>query len=187
MPYIYRNDDKTYYNLPKKIWVELLSEASKFKNHDTATNTINNNPVLKELLAQNIIIITEHDICLMTEQEANESFFQLQKNAEAFGEIAQKISSMQIYYNNIVSEQDKIQQDILHKFEFTKPHGLTYFKLGKMLHECREKRREAKDALMYLASLSTAKSDTVYQIHTDIVETLEKRKYRPRALPELFK
>ena len=185
MPFIYRTDDKTYFNGSNK-WVESLALAANYKSLDKANNFIKSNPVLKALMEQELLQIIENEAFEMSNEDADEAFKILQKTAEVFGEAAQKISSLRLHYNNIITEQDRIQQDILHKFEFTKPNGLMYFRLGKMLHDCRKTRREAKNVLLYLSSLGPTIPEKIYQVHNNSIEGLENMKYEPRALPELF-
>lgn len=79
-----------------------------------------------------------------------------------------------------------MQEDLLHKFEFTSPGNIIFVKLGRMLKACRIKRREAKDRLGYMIAIGNAKGKDILNAHNNHNHLIETRNYSPRVAPELF-
>lgn len=90
------------------------------------------------------------------------------------------------YYKKIQSDEDKRQEDLLHKFEFANPNGFLYVRLGKMLNVCRRKRREAKDRLGYMLAINAVKLEKLLAAHNGHDHLVETRIYTPRIETELF-
>lgn len=110
----------------------------------------------------------------------------LRQAVEIFGKAAEKIPAITKYYATIQSEQDRLQEDLLHKFEFTSPGNIIFVKLGRMLKACRIKRREAKDRLGYMIAIGDAKGKNILAAHNNHNRLIETRNYNPRVAPELF-
>ena len=122
----------------------------------------------------------------LTKEEAEAAYEELRQAVEIFGKAAEKIPAITKYYATIQSEQDKLQEDLLHKFEFTSPGNIIFVKLGRMLKACRIKRREAKDRLGYMIAIGDAKGKNILAAHNNHNHLIETRKYNPRVMPELF-
>lgn len=125
-------------------------------------------------------------VTTMTKEEAEKTYTNLLAAVEQLGKVAEQIPSLKAYYANVQCEQDKVQEDILHKMEFSSSGNIMFVKLGRMLKECRLKRREAKNRLLYLGNISMAIPGELLKQHTATLKGLENRKYEPRVLTELF-
>lgn len=128
----------------------------------------------------------EDPIPTLTKEEAEAAYEELRQAVEIFGKAAEKIPAITKYYTTVQSEQDKLQEDLLHKFEFTSPGNIIFVKLGRMLKTCRIKRREAKDHLGYMIAIGNAKGKDILNAHNNHNHLIETRNYSPRVAPELF-
>ena len=73
--------------------------------------------------------VSEDPIPTLTKEEA--AYEELRQAVEIFGKAAEKIPAITKYYATIQSEQDRLQEDLLHKFEFTSPGNIIFVKLGR--------------------------------------------------------
>ena len=86
-----------------------------------------------------------------------------------------------------LTQVDRELSDIAHYMEFKKLDGFRGYQAYKMFHDRRIRRRVIKDELSVLQGLSQCKIDSAMLAEVRVAaENLEERKYRPRALPELF-
>lgn len=122
----------------------------------------------------------------LTKEEAEAAYEELQQAVETFGEVAKKIPAIMQYYQNVHSEQDKMQEDLLHKFEFMEPNNILFIKFSRMLKNCRLKRREAKDRIGYITAISQSSITNLLNTHEKHNKLIETRNYSPRIAPELF-
>ena len=181
-----------YYTDKKKLnhWTDDIKLATKFSTLDAINNYIKNSLPGKanelEYLTFDGKEVTEDSIPTLTKEEAEAAYEELRKAAELFGKAAEKIPAITKYYTTIQSEQDKLQEDLLHKFEFTSPGNIIFVKLGRMLKACRIKRREAKDRLGYMIAIGDAKGKNILAAHNNHNRLIETRNYSPRIAAELF-
>lgn len=122
----------------------------------------------------------------LTKEEAEAAYEELQQAVETLGEVAKKIPAIMQYYQNVHSEQDKMQEDLLHKFEFMEPNNILFIKFSRMLKNCRLKRREAKDRTSYITAISQSSITNLLNTHEKHNKLIETRNYSPRIAPELF-
>ena len=81
-----------------------------------------------------------------------------------------------------LSEQDKIQEDLLHKIEFESAGRGQAAHLCVLLRECRKKRRGYKDMLTMLQSVSTVAIKEVSAESLDNIQAkMNGRMYAPRS------
>lgn len=192
MYYIKRNDGFYYTNNKTQHWVRDISKAQRFKNAQAATNF--GLTAFKGSISYNIVSEKGEEVCaapapLTTESFSEKDFSIMLSLVEKFGEVAEKLPQMLTYYNNIVSEQDKLQEDLLHKIEFTSSFKfITHFKLNQKLQKCRLARRDAKNKLSYLTAINiTTSLPKLLSLHQQSLEQLSNQKYTPRIAPELLK
>lgn len=76
-------------------------------------------------------------------------------------------------------------QDIVHAAEFYQLNAAQGYKLYKMLHESRIRRREAKDGLELINALLQTKVSNCEDVRSQVA-ALSNRSYKPRILNELF-
>lgn len=187
---------ESYYNSTKAHWGS-LEQAQRFQTADTAFNfSLCACSIQREADEISIIDLktkekviaaeAENPIITMTAEEAEKTYTELLVAVEQLGKIAEKIPSLKAYYADVHAEQEKMQEDILHKMEFSSSGNIMFVKLGRMLKNCRLKRREAKNRLSYLGNISSAIPTKLLKQHTASLEGLANRKYTPRILTELF-
>lgn len=191
MYYIKRDDGFYYCNNKTNHWSNLIGKAQRFSSVQAATNF--SLTALKDSVNYTIVSEDGKEACPppvpTTETFSKKDFSDLVSLAEKFGEMAEKIPYMLTYYNNSLSEQDKLQEDLLHKIEFTPSFkAITHIRLGQKLKKCRLKRRDAKNALYYLTALNATTSlPNLLEVHQKNLQGQANQKYMPRIAPELFK
>lgn len=185
---IFNNEEQKFYSENKEChWKDSIEEAQNFKTLESAKNFAKSS--LKDKIAFLSYIDKETGLCvssIMSKEEAESLYEELQQAIENLGQIAQCIPSLIEYYSNVMSECDKLQEDLLHKFEFAPAGNILFIKLGKMLKKCREGRREVKNRVTYLSSIENCKFTSLFQTHRNIIAGLENRMYTPRIAKELF-
>lgn len=191
MYYIKRNDGFYYCNNKTNHWTNLIDKAQRFKTAEAATNfalisfkgTINYTIVGEDKKEACAAPVATNEIF------SKKDFSSLLSLAGQFGKMAEKIPQMLTYYNNTLSEQDKLQEDLLHKIEFTPSFRvITHIKLNKKLKQCRLDRRDAKNAVYYLSAINATTSlPKLLEVHQKNLQGQANQKYAPRIAPELFK
>lgn len=190
---IYWKAERKYYAYDAKChWVEKIECAATFKSKDNA-HSYAESAAKAQLNELEIIEITqkvEENAVIeapdLTKEEAEEAYEKLRAAVQALGEAATMMPALIKYYKKIQSDEDKRQEDLLHKFEFANPNGFLYVRLGKMLNICRRKRREAKDRLGYMLAITAVKPAQLLQTHNGHDHLVETRIYTPRIETELF-
>lgn len=186
-------EDKYFCNAKNNHWITDITKAQKFKTVENAIAFAAHACIGKEVKCvdentkeeADITTLMTNDIKL-TEEEVKKAYADLLIAVEQFGAIAEKIPAIISYYKNIQSDEDKRQEDILHKLEFSPAGNITFVKLGRMLKESRMRRREAKDIISYLLAISTAIPSNLLAIHNKTFENFTNREYTPRIATELF-
>lgn len=178
-------ESKKYYTQSKVAqshWTTNIEKATKFKSLEAAQNMATNNIKVAPLE----YIDYGNTIPLLTKEEVEAAYEELRQAVETFGEVAAKIPAIMQYYQNVHSEQDKVQEDLLHKFEFMEPNNILFIKFSRMLKNCRLKRREAKDRVDYMTAISQSSITDLLNTHKNHNKLIETRNYSPRIIPELF-
>lgn len=190
---IYWTAERKYYAYDAKChWVEKIECAATFKSQENARAYAKNSAKSQydELEFIEIVQKVEENAVIeapdLTKEEAEEAYEKLRAAVQALGEAATMIPALTKYYQKIQSDEDKRQEDLLHKFEFASPNGFLYVRLGKMLNICRRKRREAKDRLGYMLAIAAVKPAKLLQTHNGHDHLIETRTYTPRIETELF-
>ena len=181
-------ENKYYAYAKENHWTDNIYAAGKFNTLEAAQKYAKNSlkDKLQELQYLNGKKASEDPIPTLTKEEAEAAYEELRQAVEIFGKAAEKIPAITKYYATIQSEQDRLQEDLLHKFEFTSPGNIIFVKLGRMLKACRIKRREAKDRLGYMIAIGNAKGKDILNAHNNHNHLIETRNYNPRVAPELF-
>lgn len=165
-------------------WTKSQDKASKYKSRETAEDEIRNRKKFFELVTVELTVVEYHSQPAEIEENGQELFNQILSAATELGKCSNNIAGINRYFNETLSEYDKMQEDILHKIEFTPQVGVTSLRLMKQLREIRIKRREIKDAIALLAVMSDTNIIGKIQAYEYL---LENRTYKPRVLKELFK
>ena len=86
-----------------------------------------------------------------------------------------------------LTQVDRELSDIAHYMEFNRLDGYRGYKAYKMFHDRRIRRRIIKDELGVLQGLGKCQLDSAMLTEVRMAaENIGERKYRPRAMPELF-
>lgn len=184
------NENKYYTYTKENHWTNNIDAAGRFTTLEAAQKYAKN--ALKDKLHELQYLtlddkrVNEDSIPTLTKEEAEAAYEELRQAVEIFGKAAEKIPTITKYYATIQSEQDKLQEDLLHKFEFVSPGNIIFVKLGRMLKDCRVKRREAKDRLGYMIAIGNAKGKDILNAHNNHNHMIETRNYSPRIASELF-
>ena len=183
-------ENKYYTHNKENHWTDNIKAAGRFNTLETAQNYAKNG--LKDKLHELKYLTlddkeaSEDPIPTLTKEEAEAAYEELRQAVEIFGKAVEKIPAITKYYATVLSEQDKLQEDLLHKFEFTSSWNIIFVKLGRMLKTCRVKRREAKNRLEYMNIISDAQGKNILNAHNNHNHLIETRTYSPRIAPELF-
>lgn len=189
---LWTSEKKYFSNKANCHWVEDIKGATVFGSLEKATNYAKNGLKDKVHMLEYIEVASKDpgvladDTPVLTKEEAEKAYDELRAAAQAFGKAAESIPAIMKYYQAVQEQQDKLQEDLLHKFEFTSPGNIIFVKLGRMLKACRLKRREAKDRLGYLITIDNTKARQLLQAHNHHDNLIETREYAPRIAPELF-
>lgn len=184
-------EENKYYNQASKKnrWVTMAKSASKFHSLEEAEKQAGNARLQDHGTMQYITYNKEDGsigIPTMTKEEAEAAYEELIQAVEAFGKVAQKIPSIMQYYAGIQSEQDKLQEDLLHKIEFMPSNNILFVKYSRMLKKCRLVRREAKDRIAYMLAIKASFVTNLLDNHNKYFVALENRSYTPRVAKDIF-
>lgn len=167
------------------------SKAIKFGLKDKAINLLNNLPKNLKFLGYRL----EEIECDTEQTEKVEP--SLPKGFPTYQDILHKVEDFECWYQDLMSYQKQIasylelcegqQLDIEHAIEFKSCNACEGYKLYKMLHDIRNNRRSAKDALMILQILEETFGDSMDKTKASKrIQGLSTRTYRPRAILEVF-
>ena len=170
-------------------WSKTVNGAATFKTTKAASNFIQS--ALKYQAADEVLEIievtsTELDVPELTQEEAEQAYEKLYQAAQLFGEAMVAAPMLVQHYTKQLSDENKRQEDLLHKFEFTQQNSFLYVRLGKMVNACRKRRREAKDCLNYIKSITEASPMGIFEVSKKHEYTMKNRSYAPRIENELF-
>lgn len=179
--------ENTYYSNNKDChWTKDISEAQLFKTKETAQNYAKHG--LKDKVSELDFLEYENGKTKepMTKEEAEKTYEKLKAVVEMFGEVAQDIPALLDYYTKEQSNQDKLQEDLLHKIELSPMGNLSLIEYGRQLKKCRQERRAAKDRVNWLRIISDSKPVKLLKNHENFIQTTQNRGYKPRIAKDLF-
>ena len=182
-----------------------VEAAMLFMTENRATLFLNNSGKNIKSLGYNVIPYTleneQSQIVLNTNTEIInenlENYNLSENNILNINNIDNSVKAYQLFLQAIPFKRKKYAddldlvekeiQDILHAIEFNKYNASDGFKIYKMLHEARCRRRKDKDMILKINIISNATmTDWTSGKVVAQFNGLEKRKYEPRALTELF-
>lgn len=183
-------NDKIYFYNQDRQWVRDKKKANLYQSEEIALNEINNTSSLKDMYDNKKVAIVDYHEGIGVDTfdddaKADEAFQLLNLAVKLYGEAVKNIDSLRTYYSEVLMIEDNRTQDLLHKIEFCDNSECSYEDLGKMLHNSRNARREAKDRLTYLAAITTSPLKLL-DAHNTHYKGLYNRYYTPRTNPELF-
>lgn len=191
MPYIICDKNKNYIASEKnKFFVTTdLKKAKRFTTIGKATNIVANNCreiSLRKYVWEPKFITTENEIIEGTVANSELDIDILEK----VDKLNVLIGQMEIRKGHLVNELQKIDLEIVdieHAAEFYNLNASQGYKLYKLLHDSRIKRRSVKDELQKINSFlgTPMKSNDMENLRKSILG-LDNRKYTPRINKELF-
>ena len=188
MPYIIcKNDNYLRQTTEGFIVVNEKEQASRWKNSQKANNVCRNTNLNKKF--------KNYHMCVEFVEEGKEDipaipielgYDILDKVKEIF-EFTKQIEQRRLYLIQMIHNIDLEIVDIEHAAEFYVLNASQGYKLYKLLHEARNKRRKYKDELqkINLALGTSMESNRMENLERSILG-LYNRKYTPRINKELF-
>lgn len=190
MSYIICNDDNYLLQTPKGYSITNNMEcATKWKKNSSAKNvcaTVNGSKKFQAYQLEVKYITQENHITNPPAIETELKYDILEKVKE-ISEFTKNIEERRLYLMEKIHEADLDIVDIEHAAEFYSLNASQGYKLYKMLHDIRRKRREYKDELEKInLSLGTSiRSKNMENLERSIIG-LNNRKYEPRINRALF-
>lgn len=195
--YVICNEYNHYITTKKKkgyAIVPNLDKAHRWDNLDKAQNFLTNNctcPELKpytwrviQLVNGTEIIPDEMESLNVEPVEMNCDILDTIRN---IGSFTRQLEQRKLYLINQLKQTDLEIVDIEHAAEFYNLNASQGYKLYKMLHNARIKRREIKDELQIIGYTLTASLSTKSMEHLESsILGLDNRQYAPRVHKELF-
>ena len=172
--YIYKNKKRHYCLIPKIEKADLFSEkmAKSILGNSIPKAMRDNLRVEKVNLQTEPIEVSHHPQINMRIPALYENFMSnLEKEEDNLSEK--------------LSEIDMVLQDLMHYAEFNNLNAADGYKTYKMIHNARLQRREIKNQLEVLWYAMEMTEESMVKAENRI-ESQEKKRYSPRALPELF-
>ncbi len=179
-----------------------MNSATFFESENKAINLVMNLPRSMKNLGYHAIEIeheeNEKDIERHKKYYQNvEQEIRLYSEIGEFEDVIKLLTECEQFVNNIVSNKEylnaklttieKEQTDLEHAIEFYNLNACEGFKLYKKLKEVRLERRKIKDSLTVISILEDSFSSSFFEYPpSKRVEGIKNRKYKPRALKELF-
>lgn len=160
--------------------VDTPDEASMWKVREKAINVTKFCPLCK---IHNLEVI-ESD----TDNIEDEPFeYDIEQEVNRISNFVNKLQDRRALLLKLIHKEELKICDIEHAAEFQNPGAAAGYKIYKILHDCRCKRRDYKDELMQIENIlkATLNVDGMKTLNKAI-RNMDKRKYAPRILIELF-
>lgn len=136
------------------------------------------------------------EICEPKEEKILGSFIEYE-NEECMENILEKMIDIQNFFRSVYRQREVAEQkiheaeqeifDIEHAAEFYLMNASQGYKIYKMLHESRTKRRKYKDQLLFIEYiLDGGLEDIIDGTCVKRISGMDERKYRPRVFEKLF-
>lgn len=190
MPYIICNDDN-YLKQDKKCRYSIvheMSEATKWSNLTKASNVQKRNPNKLCVKYQlEVKYVSQKNSAYNPVAQQIELGYDILDKVKEISAFSKEIEERRLYLIEMIHNIDLEIVDIEHAAEFYILNAAQGYKIYKMLHDARTKRRSYKDELKKIdLSLGTSiRSKNMENLQKSIVG-LDNRKYEPRVIKELF-
>lgn len=180
--YLYQNKKNSYeivHDVNKATkWEKLQSANNVCKNMNQSKNFKNYHLKVKYVVQNNGITYEPHEVKLD---------YDILEKVKEISEFAKQLEDRKIYLMDMIHKIDLEIVDIEHAAEFYNLSASQGYKLYKMLHNARIKRRELKNELEKIGFTlgASIKSDSMENLKNSIIG-LDSREYEPRVNKELF-
>lgn len=189
MAYIIHDGDNYLKQTNGKISiVKSIEQATKWTSLRKATNVCKFNTQSKELKGYHLdveFIVQENKTASIAKPVELEC--DILDKAKEIGAFAKQLEGRRIYLLDQIHESELHIIDIEHAAEFYTLNASDGYKLYKLLHDERNRRRKYKDELQKIDLIlgSSIKSSSIENLERSI-SGLDSRKYEPRVDKELF-
>ena len=200
MPYIIK-DDKGNYVVQSSDGIDTTTDkakATKWSKESKATNCKKTLPDKRLFRNMRVVEIAEEEPKQPSVSVSNpvkqtlkvahvEPVSDLIGKANEMIAMGKQLSQRCVYLNQKLSEVDLEISDIEHAAEFYTLSASEGYKIYKMLHDARVRRRNIKNEMDQILMLRrTTLNEGVLQSLKHQIAKMENPTYKPRALPELF-
>lgn len=159
-----------------------INKAISFNSREKAENFLKSSP--KKIVEMNWSIVDLNYAYLSNQDNSN---YDIESEVENIEDFVKHIYQRQYVLNSELETVNKEIVDIEHAAEFYTLNAAQGYKLYKLLHDARVRRRECKDELAKISYILDGKfNDCITERISRQINGLENRKYRPRVLAELF-
>lgn len=169
--------------------VHEISKASQWKQIKKANNVYENTCNSKKLRKYNLTVkyVSQENDVINSPAKAIELDYDILDKVKEITLFSQQIEERRLYLIEQIHTVDLNIVDIEHAAEFYILNASQGYKLYKMLHDARVKRRELKDELEKInLSLGTSiRSENMENLERSIIG-LDNKQYTPRVNKELF-
>lgn len=190
MPYIICNNDNYLYRDKKNCFsiVHQMADATTWSNIQKANNVyaINAKEIIKKYGLE-VKYVSQENKVVNPPAKPTELEYDILDKVKEISEFTKQIEERRLYLMEMIHTVDLEIVDIEHAAEFYSLNASQGYKLYKLLHDARIKRREYKDELEKInLSLGTSiRSDNMENLERSILG-LNNRQYAPRINKELF-
>ena len=190
MPYIICNNDNYLHRNKKNNFsiVHNMEEASKWSDAQKADNVCTiNAKELTQKYGLEVKYVSQENKVINPPAKPIELEYDILDKVKEISEFTKQIEERKLYLIEMIHTVDLEIVDIEHAAEFYNLNASQGYKLYKLLHDSRIKRRELKDELEKInLSLGTSiRSVNMENLERSIIG-LEHRQYTPRINKELF-
>ena len=190
MPYVICNNNNYLGYGEKNILriVNSLDESFKWKTTDKAQHVIRALPKRFAKYHLEVKYASQENKKINPVAEPVELHYDIVDKVKEVTSFAREIENRRLYLMEVIHNADLEISDIEHAAEFYVLNAVQGYKLYKMLHESRVRRRIYKDELQRINLLlgTSIKSENLENLESSI-NGIENKKYTPRVYPELFK
>ena len=185
--YIVTNGSKYKADCSGKRCCDKASEAYRWKTEEAAVtqanqmNRVDKSSVWHVEMVDGVSAIQMFDANMLSIKSSPEFVGMVDELRRCVLTIAH-VKSMMEKCTEGISEQDRIQEDILHKIEFEYGGKGNGAHLCSLLHQCRKKRRGYKDMLIMLQTIGhTTIANMDEKSLADVQDKLSNRKYHTKS------
>ena len=190
MPYIICNNDN-YLKRDKNNHLSIvhtMSEATKWNDITKANNVCKNNiKKLVQTYGLEVKYVSQENKVINPIAKPIELGYDILDRVKEISEFTKQLEERRLYLMEMIHTVDLNIVDIEHAAEFYTLNASQGYKLYKMLHDARIKRRDYKDELQKIESTlgTSIRSANMNNLEKSILG-LEHRQYTPRVNKELF-
>lgn len=190
MPYIICNNDN-YLKRDKTNHLSIvhtISEATKWSDITKANNICKNNiKSLVQTYGLEVKYVSQENKIINPVAKPIELGYDILDKVKEISEFTKQLEERRLYLIEMIHTAELDIVDIEHAAEFYTLNASQGYKLYKMLHDARIKRRDYKDELQKIESTlgTSIRSANMNNLEKSILG-LEHRQYTPRVNKELF-